>query len=446
MAKRNSLKIALEQFQNELTDIQQNPGVVQEDADIAEDAISDDLQDSSDLGEDISALATASESLESLAEALESDLFQNHTASNTEVRSVKMALESYGLEEEAAEVKEGDTKGSIKDRVVKAANAVWDWLRNIGKKIAAWVTDIFTRMTKPVLMYEKRMEAVVKSAGEKLNEVSGDKYAKHLSTGKKLDEGIKDLAEFVTKIATANSYVNAGELLSEVEKNGSADGSAIVKMLNEMQKNFLKAYPEDRDGKFYSHKMIGGVVFMMDIGSESKIHWEHGFDQTKSEKGPESIKNSSDMASLSKAISAGVMSWKQAQASVANMRLTKVADNIARISKTYKGQLNDQAKAALRVMPKMLKSPAIDASLALARTLGAAVSFAEAHVNKTLASRAADAGTSIKNKASGAYDSAKNRFKKDKPEAAKPAEKVTAEEVPQTEAKPMPSNKNKKKK
>ena len=90
MTKPYSLKNALEQFQEELTEIDQNPGVNQDEADLAEDDVTDDLHDSSDLSEDISTLATASESLESLAQALDSDMFPNHAASRAELYSVKV--------------------------------------------------------------------------------------------------------------------------------------------------------------------------------------------------------------------------------------------------------------------------------------------------------------------------------------------------------------------
>ena len=411
MTKHFNLKNALEQMQDDLTDIQQAPPVSQEEADISEDFIDDDLHESDDLSEDIDSLATASESLESLANALEQDLFPGHTASNTEIQSVKFALESYGLEDDANPVKADETKKSLKDRVVAGAKAVWDWLMGIGTKIAAWVSEVFTRMTKPVMTYEKRMAEVVKKSKDGLKTVSGDSYTKQLHGGKKLDVAVKDLATFVSTVATANNSVAASVLLSKIEKSGGADGREIVNALNEMQKGFLKAYPNEVNGKYFSHVLIGGNVFMMDVGSETKIDWDHKHEQKKGDKGPAGL-TTSDIASLASAVKDGVSAWKSAQSSVANMKIDKVAADIKRIGKSYKGELSPTAKDALRVMPKMLKSPAIDASMVLAKTLGAAVSFAEAHVSVSLKDRASEAGSSVKDKASSVGKSISDRYDK----------------------------------
>lgn len=402
MSKQYSLKNALEDFQEDLTDIEQSPPVSSDDAAISEDAIGDDLQDSRDLGDDVSTLSAASESLESLAIALEMDMFQNHAASAAEVNAVKFALESFGLEDDAEPVKQGDTKKSLKDKVVEGAKKLWKWLMDIGTKIAEWVSGVYARMFKPVTTYESRMAEVVKKSSEKLNEVNGDKYAKQLASEKGVAVGLKDLANFVSDIADANSHVMVGTLLSEIEKNGQADGKAIVEMLNKMQSRFLPAYPVERDGKYYSRRMIGGHTFMMSIGGEEKIDWDHKHEQVKSDKGPKSL-SASELKSLSDAISDGVSVWKAAQASVSRMKISKVADDIKRIGKTYKGELNSQAKDALRVMPKMLKSPVVDASLAIASVMGAAVSFAEAHVSTSAKEMATSAGNSVKNAASSRF-------------------------------------------
>lgn len=401
MTKRYSLKNALEQLQDDLTDERLNVPVDQEDADISEDFIDEDLRDSSDLSEDITSLATASESLESLAFALEQDLFPNHEASYTEIQSVRMALESYGLEsgsnlvaqKETKETKktgtalttttpEPTTKKSLKDRVVAGAKAIWDWIIGIGQKIADWVAKIFVRMTTPMLTYEKRMYEVVRNTRGDVKKVSGEKYAKYLSSDKKLSPAIAELITFSNKLSDANNSLEVKTFIDLIGSKVDTTNKIFVKV-HELTEKYIECYSVLKNDVHYTNPFIGGYVFSMKYTHiNHKLNYEHGYSQEKEAgKAPETL-SSNDLKELGDTVKKGVESWKKAQASVAKMKIDQVAKSLKTAAKQHDDEMQDAAKQMIRILPKMLKSPVVDSAMVLARVIGATVSFAEAHVDK----------------------------------------------------------------
>ena len=393
-----SIKNALEQTQEDLSNIDSAPPVDTGEVLEIEEGIDGDLIEAENVSEDMTVAVNAHDSLESLVVAMEADAFLSHAATPMEIHAYRMALESYGLEDDAP-VQEGETKSSLLDRAKKKVSQIWEWITAIAKRAADWSVELLNKLARPMLTYEKRANAMVALGSDRdFKQVKTESYNSMLGSEKGVIAGIRDYLAFCKKTTDSLSSLDIQRVFSKLAAGTSA-GDDIAKCVGSLESAFSSYGTKSDEGIVCS--FIAGHTFTLKAASDKK-GMTHSYSQNDP-KGPCKEITEADIPKLRDVVIESVKMWKEIQKTVTDMKLVKLADLTKQaksaVSKTEGKPLESEIKA----MQPFINTPLLKLALVLTRLAGAALSFGEAHYGLS----AGEHYDRTKNKVSKSLDDAK---------------------------------------
>lgn len=429
--------IALEQTQDDAMLAETAPVVDQVTADNEEAGLDSVITETNDINDDATNMAIAHENLLQLAYALESDPFQNHSATAAEVRSVKMALESYGLEDDSVtdvadknEVKKDSLITKLKNGAVK----FWEWIKNICIKIGKYAVEVYDKMARPMLTYGKRIahvQSIASKEGE-FKELDMEKFKNKFVIGGNVANKFDEFITFVYDLTNNTAVTLFSDITNQVKafENNQKEEN-LIKLFKEACAKFETTYDKNKDssvtakeGEHIAGPFLGGWTFSLETkyDQDNFLFSHSSSSNTENAKAPDKI-SKENISDIAKKVIRAVGVWKISKEVTAKIKADKIVKELNNLEKSKEG-ISDFSKKILKEFPKLLNGPLINATVVLTKMTGNVVSFAEAHVGKTLGEKVSDLGSATKDKASElgskakdkankAKDSVKGYFKKD---------------------------------
>lgn len=375
MKKINAMSIALENLIEEEAAVIETPAapeVSEEEVAQGSELVEEVVGESQDIDSDVEQLVSASTGLESLAEAMLEEGYdeagEGDVLSSVEAAGVSPALEAVG----DAPVNAGEGKKSVYERVKEGGKKVLEWLAGVLRKIADWIVETFQKVFTPLNTYAARLKGLVGTELDESMEIPERLGARLAGVATAADaiNGYVGILKSVTTVGAGQKAKEAVELLK-----ADSNPEAVRKVFVDLRQKYTTIYNQKLDDGWTATKVFaGGVRFTMKATENS---FDHKVEHDKNVPSRIALIKSGDLSALATGAGALYAAIKAASdKDGAPSMIKSIGSRISTMVGSNK-ELSAEAKALVHVIPKLLKSPSIDMALQAAGTLGAVVKLAE---------------------------------------------------------------------
>jgi hypothetical protein len=350
-------------------------------------------EESGNIDADVDQIAQAAQGLENIiAMVEEAPGAMNEPLSPFAAKAANIALESNEMVEVsgnnplATTGDKGHTKQDALDKIKAFAQRVWDMLRNFGKKIAAWIRDIWAKYTdrivKNAAMAKKIFERADKMADKQGAKVTDKALLAKIATYKNVS--VSEVVLAVSEHAEAQGSKDAEALTKEartcidVVASGSSSAEGVMDRFVEALAKAAGTYKDKASAEqaqavkaaagtetYLSDPFFAGYRAWTTVpeNADALSHWNHGINKVDEVKPQESVEapNGEEIKAIATHI-VGMGSLVQVYKN--NLKtlddLNRSLDAAASKAKNAKSE-SAQLKAMQAVVPRIIKGPQVAA-------------------------------------------------------------------------------------
>lgn len=350
-------------------------------------------EESGGIDSDVDQIAKAAQGLEDIiAMVEEAPGAPNEPLTPFAEKAANIALESNELVEVtgknplATTGDKGHTKQDALDKIKAFAQRVWDMLRNFGKKIAAWIRDIWAKYTdrivKNAAMAQKVIEKVSNLPTKQGAKVTDKALLAKIATYKNVS--VSEVVLAVSEHAESQGSKDAEALSKEaracidVVASGSSSAEGVMDRFVQALAKAAGSYKDKASAEqaqavkaaagtetYLSDPFFAGFRAWTTVpeNADALNHWNHGISKVDEVKPQESVEapNGEEIEAIAKYI-VGMGSLVQVYKN--NLKtlddLNKTLDAAASKAKNAKSE-STQLKAMQAVVPRIIKGPQVAA-------------------------------------------------------------------------------------